>query len=311
MIRALVISIGLCLAGTMSAQQIAQFTQYSNNLFGLNPAVAGSKDCIDMRIGYRTQWVGFEGAPKTSFANFHTRIFKKRAYGNGKHGLGVMVESDQMGPTANTTLMVAYAYHIPLNHKVWFSAGLYAGFQQYRFDKSKVTLANYNDDAVGNSGSAFLVPDFSPGVWLYNDDFYLGLSMRHMLMNDIKNLGTSETKLTHHYILVGGKKFKAEKGVSYIPSASVKFAPLSNPAIDLSLLVDYKNQIQFGATWRNTDAIAGMFKFRFLKYFSLGYSFDFTTSKIRVASSNTHEVILGIYACPTSAKSSYDCPAYN
>lgn len=264
-----------------------------------------------MRIGYRTQWVGFEGAPKTAFANIHGRIFKKQNYGLGKHGVGAMVESDQMGPTANTTLMLAYAYHVPLNHKIWLSMGLFAGFQQYRFDASYVTLANYDDDAIGGSGSSIIVPDISPGLWLYSDDFYAGLSMRHALGNNIKNVGTNQTKLTRHFLFVVGKRFKAEQGISYIPSASLKFAPMANPAIDLTLVMDYQNKFQVGASWRNTDAIAGMVKFTFLKYFTLGYSFDFTTSKIRLASSNTHEIILGIYACPSSAKSSYDCPAYN
>lgn len=311
MVKSFIISVFLCCCLIGKSQQIAQFTQYNFNLFGLNPAIAGTKECIDMRLGYRTQWVGFEGAPKTSFANFHTRIFKKRSYSKGKHGIGAMAESDQMGPTANTTLMFAYAYHLPLNHKLWLSAGLFAGFQQYRFNASYVTLDNYNDDAIGGSGSTFLYPDISPGLWLYNEDMYVGLSMRHMLSNNIKNVGTNQTKLAQHYILVAGKRFKAEDGITYIPSASVKFVPMSNPAIDLTLTMDYMNRIQMAASWRNTDAIAGMIKFNFLKYFTLGYSFDFTTSKIRVASANTHEIILGIYACPSSAKSSYDCPAYN
>ena len=37
------------------AQQTAQYTQNVFNMFAINPAVAGSKDCIDVRLGYRQQ----------------------------------------------------------------------------------------------------------------------------------------------------------------------------------------------------------------------------------------------------------------
>jgi hypothetical protein len=74
--------------------------------------------------------------------------------------------------------------------------------------------------------------------------------------------------------------------------------------------MDYTSRIQFGATWRNTDALALMFKINFLRYFSFGYTFDFTTSRIRLTSSNTHEIILGISACPQKSNDPSICPVF-
>jgi hypothetical protein len=50
----------------------------------------------------------------------------------------------------------------------------------------------------------------------------------------------------------------------------------------------------------------------FLKYFQLGYSYDVTTSKLRVASSNTHEIILGITPCGREdlKRKMINCPAF-
>jgi type IX secretion system PorP/SprF family membrane protein len=299
-------SLGLC----GSAQQIAQYTQYLFNHFGINPAVAGSRECVDIRLGYRTQWVGFEGAPRTAFANINARLKSKRKGRNrGFHAIGAMVESDVTGPTSRTLLNGAYAYHLPLNHKWTMSAGVFAGFQQYRLDVSKITLANYNDGAINGSQSVFVYPDISAGIWIYGEEWYGGLAVRQILKNKVKDIGT-DTRLTYHYNLIVGRKITNNDGVSYIPSASFKFAPYATPALDLNILVDFQNKFALGASYRNTDAIAVMGRLNFLKYFTLGYAFDFTTSKIRTASSNTHEVMLGIYACPSSEKDIYSCPAF-
>jgi hypothetical protein len=55
-----------------------------------------------------------------------------------------------------------------------------------------------------------------------------------------------------------------------------------------------------------------MLKVPFLSYFSFGYSYDVTTSKLRVASSNTHEFILAIYPCKAEDpnKTIVRCPVF-
>ncbi len=294
------------------AQQTTQYTQYLFNHFAINPALAGIKECIDVKIGHRSQWVGFDGAPSTSFGSLSLRLKgKNRKHLRSFHGLGAYIESDALGPFGKTTINAAYAYHFPLSYKVTASVGVFAGIQQSRFDAGKVTLQNYNDNAISGSGATLIYPDISPGIWVYSDKFYTGLAIRQVIKNDIKNVGTSDTKQARHLLFTLGKKKDLGDGISHLPSLLLKWTPNTTPAVDLNYLIDYKNIFQLGVSYRNTDAVAAMFKLNFLKYFSLGYSFDFTTSKIRKASSNTHEIILGIYSCPISGTSSFSCPAFN
>jgi len=56
------------------AQQSVQYSQYTFNNFGYNPAFAGTTKCLDVRAGTRIQWLGFEGAPRTSFFSVHKRL---------------------------------------------------------------------------------------------------------------------------------------------------------------------------------------------------------------------------------------------
>ena len=61
-----------------------------------------------------------------------------------------------------------------------------------------------------------------------------------------------------------------------------------------------------------STALMAMIKVPFLNYFSLGYSYDITTSRLRVASSNTHEIILAIYPCKANdpSKTIVSCPVF-
>src|SRR3972149_6815700 len=84
------------------SQQFPHYTQYYFNNFLINPAVAGSRESFDIKIGYRTQWVGFEAAPKTMFASVHAPVKpakgkQKRFRAPNHDGVGGYIIKDQAG----------------------------------------------------------------------------------------------------------------------------------------------------------------------------------------------------------------------
>jgi type IX secretion system PorP/SprF family membrane protein len=309
----------LLFSGLSEAQQIRQYTQYMYNQYGHNPAVAGSKDCNDFKLGYRNQWVGFEGAPKTGFASFQTRLkHKKRPLSGGYHGIGLYMENDVMGPFTTTYIYPSYAYHVKINHDYMLSAGVFAGIQQNVFD-SNLRLYNPNDPAIGGTQSIFIFPDITGGLWLYSKDLYAGLAAGQVIGNRKKGIfggeiGT-ESRLARHYNLTVGRRWKAGKNYSLIPSVMFKLLPGATPAVDLNLLADFRNLMSVGLSYRNTDALAALLRFRLLPFMDMGYSFDLTTSRIRTGSSNTHEFWIGLRFCGKGGGERYErnfiCPAYN
>ncbi len=295
----------------LKGQQTVQFTQYIFNGFAINPALAGIKPCLDVKLGYRLQWVGFEGAPKTTFASVTGELkFKKVRSIRTKHGGGVYLESDIIGPVKKTTMYLAYAYHFPLSRGITASAGVFAGLQELRLDASNILVFDPDDPLIRGSGSRFIIPDISPGFFISHKDWFTGFSIRQAFPKKWGLIGSDKTKNTLHYLLVGGKRFETGNAINVVPSAMVKWTGYTNPSLDLNLLFELNHYFEIGASWRSGDALAGIVKFNFLEYLSLGYSFDLTTSKVRLGSSNTHEIILGIYSCPRGA-SDYLCPAFN
>ncbi|MBL8002833.1 MAG: type IX secretion system membrane protein PorP/SprF [Flavobacteriales bacterium] len=294
------------------AQQIAQYTQYVFNHFAVNPAVAGSKDCLDVRLGYRKQWVGFKDAPVTAWASLHGAIRPKgKPYQQNRHGIGAFIEADDAGPIGYTHFLLAYAYHIQTGKERYLSFGTFAGMKQFKLDVASLTLNNYNDPVVDSKGSVNVYPMVSPGVWLYGKQGWTGLSFFQLLGNPIPDVGV-DARFTRHYLFSTGRRFRLSKEFALVPSTLVKMSPGSPLAIDLNASLDWRRKLSFGVGYRNQDAMTFMLRVPFLQYFSFGYSYDITTSKLKVASSNTHEFILAIYPCKPvdPSKRIVSCPVF-
>ena len=65
----------------VKSQQNPQYTQYVYNMNIINPAYAGSQEALSLNFLARTQWVGFEGAPKTLTFGAHAPIVKNLGLG--------------------------------------------------------------------------------------------------------------------------------------------------------------------------------------------------------------------------------------
>ncbi|MCB0778081.1 MAG: type IX secretion system membrane protein PorP/SprF [Flavobacteriales bacterium] len=302
------------LALLAEGQQIAQYTQYVFNHFSVNPAVAGSKDCMDVRLGYRQQWVGFEGAPTTAWASIHGTLKPKgKPYQANKHGIGAFVEADDTGPLGYTHFYLAYAYHLQVSRGYYLSAGVFGGVKQLKLDQGQVTLENYDDPAIAEAaGSVVVYPEVAPGLWAYGNTFWAGVAAFGLLNNQVDGIGVETRATSRHLKLSGGYRVRIGRHTAFTPSTLIRVSPGSPVGFDLNAMVDWKRKYGIGVSYRNQDAVAFMGKVSFLKYFSLGYSYDITTSPLRVSSSNTHEVILAITPCPPvdPSKRIVSCPIF-
>ncbi|HIP35726.1 MAG TPA: type IX secretion system membrane protein PorP/SprF [Crocinitomix sp.] len=294
------------------SQQQEHLTQYQFNQFVFNPALAGSKPCIDIRLGYRLQWVGIEGAPQNGFVNAHAplRIGKKRRSMYGpSHGIGGMVRRDEYGPFSNSEVHLAYAYHIPVKRNVKLSFGLSFGFKQTAFDANMISTL-YFDNAIPASTSFIVFPDAKFGTWLKTKNEYFGFSIQNLFGNKMDKIG-SESRYRRHFYLTAGKKFKLEKGWSLIPSLFVLKTYRTPIDFHLSALFDLNNKITFGVGLRRTDAITAQIRVKLLNFISIGYSFDFIISKLQKNMYQTHEVTIGMNGCSNYGSSStINCPTF-
>jgi type IX secretion system PorP/SprF family membrane protein len=202
------------------AQQMPQFSMYIWNNYLINPAIGGAENSIDAKLGYRNQWVGLDGAPRTTYFTIHGQIGKKlqndenidvihnhhdgrphnglqrmlkfnkkkhpkppTSYNErGHHGVGMQIMNDRIGPFNVNLVMGSYAYHLPLGNNVYASLGAYIGVKNYNLNNSFLDFGSgiSSDKAVNGALSQFS-PDGSLGGLVYGDRFYAGLSINQIM----------------------------------------------------------------------------------------------------------------------------------
>ena len=272
------------------AQQLPQYTQYMLNEMAINPAVAGKDNYADVRSNNRYQWVGITDAPRTYMLTLHAP-FKNR-----HHGLGTHIYTDIVGPTRRVGISLAYAYHIKIAAKTKLSLGISAGIQQWGIDGHKITLHDNGDENLLIGYQTKTVPDFGAGIYVHNDKWYFGISAPQLYQSPILlyTNGDGKGKLVTHLLVNGAYKFNINEDFKVEPSFLVKYASPAPAKVDVGLRVLYKEQIWLGGGYRHNDAFTALVGFMYKNYLMIGYSYDFTTTRLKKYSTGTHELMLGL-----------------
>ncbi len=295
-----------CALSSLSfSQQRAQYTQYMVNSFTLNPAVAGSEDFIDAKLGYRAQWVGFEGAPRTFYFTTHAQIGKDHSQyhnhykGEHKswHGLGAYIFKDETGPLSRTAFNAAYAYHVPLTKDIKMSVGIFGGFKQYSLDASNLiweTTPVINPILGGNTK---FLPDLSFGGLIYSSKYYFGFSGTQLFQNPLfleGQNGNSFGKLDNHYFISGGMVLPFNYDWYFAPSFMVKVVTPAPVSVDLNAKLRYKDLYWAGLSYRVRDSFSLIFGTTINEMIDVSYSYDLTTSNLYRYNTGSHEIVLGL-----------------
>jgi type IX secretion system PorP/SprF family membrane protein len=260
------------------------------NEMAINPAVAGKDNYADVRSNNRYQWTGITDAPRTYMLTLHSPLKNRHM------GLGTQIYTDIVGPTRRVGISVSYAYHIKVAEKTHVSLGLSAGIQQWGIDGHKLHLHDAGDDNLLTQYQTKTVPDFGAGVYVHNDQWYIGFSAPQLYQSPIKLYkdGDDKGKLVTHFILNGAYKIKVSDDFKVEPSFLVKYANPTPLEIDLGARVIYQEQVWLGIGYRHHDAITALVGFMYKNYLMIGYSYDYTTTNLKKYSTGTHELMLGL-----------------
>ena len=302
----------------LRAQQTSQYTQYIFNYFGLNPAAGGSKQCLQLKAGYRKQWWGFESAPVEQFFSVNGVIKNNKPYNKSKNVIGFYQEQDKtgtQGPTARNSFNLNYSHHVALSSNFYISAGIFAGIIQYSFNRDNVSLTSQNDNAIGASKKVILYPDINPGIMIYNPHFFFGYSMKYAIQKKLDAIyGFGSSLKRTHLLTVGASIPGKRKELSYMPSINMRVTGGGAPVgLDVGFLIDYNDVFRAGVVYRKNDAACAIVQFT-VKRLTVGYGFDYVTTKMRYGASNSHEIMIGYRICKDNASGINDegrCYAYD
>ena len=289
-IKKAIITAGLLIgANTIFAQQAPLFSQYMQNDYVLNPAIAGTKNVTPIRSILRSQWEGIEGAPHTETLSMHGRVGKRV-------GVGGYIFNDRIGPISQTGLSASYAYRLRFSNNTQLSLGLGGLIYLYKLRSSDLHFDSQGstDNVIADNNFQSYYPNFSFGAYYYGPRFYVGVSVPELLQTKI-----SATKdffimqKVRHYYMTGGYKFKLGDNYKLEPSTLVKYVHAAPVEFDISAKFTAYDKFYIGTSYRTNDAVVAFVGFKFQEKYHLGYSYDITVSGLSRYTMGSHEIMLG------------------
>ena len=293
----------------MSGQD-PQFSMFYSNSLYLSPSFAGVNHQTELNLSHRTQWYT-AGQYITHTASYDMYIE------NMNSGVGVLFLNDVAGTGNLSTINVGliYNYQIKLNDNFTLIPAMNFSYYQRSIDYYRLIWA----DQLMRENQGFLPPtsepisfntvkdiDFSTSILLYNEKYWIGTSFDHLLKPNEslyfqkysdENLAIIPIK----YQLYGGVQIiKRERLINRYPTKfQIAFLYKQQgefKQLDLGAYYYHYNFV-FGLWYRgipilpetSRDAVVIMTGFK-TKAFNVGYSYDFTISKLVGSTAGSHEI---------------------
>ena len=267
------------------------YSSYMMNGLAINPAYAGSHEVLSLSFLHRSQWSGFEGAPKNDIISAHAQVKDKNV------GLGLMFLHEGIGITNGTGIYGNYAYRINLG-KGKIALGLKAGIDIMSYSESGLRLSDTDDSEFGLNVSSVL-PNFGAGIFYHSPEFYVGFSVPYFLSRreseSKEGFEVYHEMANYNYLVTSGVLLNLSKKVKLKPSFLLQYNQKSPFVLDLSTTVVYRDLVWLGVTYRNENAIAGIAEVRLypiMPQLKIGYAYDYSLGKLANFGSGSHEIVL-------------------
>jgi len=322
------LTICLLMPGGAANAQDPQFSQFYAAPLYLNPALAGSTNQARVGINYRNQWPAID-------ANFTTMSFFADYFIEDKNsGVGLLVTRDREGLAGlrSMSLALQYSYELQLTDYLGFRPGVQLAMYNRDVNFDRLTFGDQFDPSTGEfidqpSAESFSTNfsktffDVSFGGVFFTKAAWLGVAANHLNKPNqsiIDERSLLPVKLSFH----GGFKFYMKPGVMgsgvYARNAERSIAPAVQyrhqghfDQMDLGLYftfeplvlgtwyrgVPFKNIEGGGVNNESIVLLLGFTQLGAKDAINIGYSFDYTISKLGPGSGGAHEFSL-VYTWP-------------
>ncbi len=271
------------------------FTQFYAVPTMTNPSFAGSQGNTRLVSGYRSQWMG-------STYNLSTFFVSADKFLNSiNSGLGVSLLDQNESLTGYNYLRVdiAYSFHVQISdHWTFFPGfGIAYGLKQFNFNDiilgdqididREIILPGSNDPINSNEHVNFF--DISAGGVFYNENAWLGISVKHLTKPDIAFTDQEEALMEIFYSIHGGYKwqmysagFNSEESYLFVTANYMKQGAYNRIDLGSEMLISgfsfgfltsgTLQKIEQDAQWLiSVNPLIGLE----FKRFKLGVSYDF------------------------------------
>jgi len=273
------------------SQQEYSFTHYFETNSFYNPASTGSEQTQNIVGLFRKQWAGFTGSPTTG------GLLNENKLKDYNMGVGGYVFTDKIGETCMTTATANYAYSLSFNSDLKLAFGIDAGADFITTNVDRLIYWDQTDQLLTNSKLSYVVPKVGLGTHLYNEKFYVGISVPRVLnfnSRDFHSIQNSNLPMVvSHYYLSAGYKFRINEEFAMKTNTLLKYTRDVQPQIDLNATCTYKEMIGLGFGYKSLGFISSYIQYTYDNTVTIGYAFDFSVNPIaKYAKGGTHELMI-------------------
>jgi len=275
---------------SLMAQQVPLSENYFMDRYSLAPSYAGNYNAKYLITGYRSDWSGINGGPRTLRISYNDSFMENS-------GFGAKIIYDKAGIFSQLYIMGSYSYDLQINndHHIMFglSAGLY---------KNRLNLLDFYND-----------PNYSIDPSLINQD----VKSKLKFMSDVSAVWTfkgAEAGFMFSNISFGDASYE-EVDLKYNPLANFQ----AHASYQININEDWdvtplaivrggqyiKSQFELAAQVMFMQKVWGSLVFRDPAIWGVGiganigkglkiaYNFNFA-SKVELGVFNNHEISLGV-----------------
>jgi type IX secretion system PorP/SprF family membrane protein len=299
-----------------------QFSQYYAIPLSIAPSFAGNSLGSRAFVSYRDQWGKLPGSYVTYTAAVDNNFYAINS------GLGLVAMRDAAGSarlgTTSATALYSYRFNITDDWRV--RPGISFAFTQRSLQYSKaifpdqISYTGIDPNTLERSAKPYYYFDASSSVVVYNRRLWLGLCVDHLLRPN-SSFARLDSRVPMQWSQFGGINFPMANRVGRVPEViTVNY---------LFKMARHYRQMDVGVNWYRAPLLLG-FAWRGLpaseypsydcliltvgiafNNIAVGYSYDFTVSKLGPATGGSHEITLSIAfneGNKSQRKGSIPCP---
>jgi type IX secretion system PorP/SprF family membrane protein len=292
--------------------QDVEMSQYFSAPLHLNPAMAGVSYGPRATLNYRNQWSGlgdgFNGGYTTYMAGADMYIEKIRG------GIGLLFVGDQVMNNlyGSYKISLMYAQQIKFNRKMGLRIGVQGTYIHARIKWNELLWTDminpytgfYNNISIRNptnepppGATSTNTGEFGAGLLFFTEKLYVGFAANNMLMHKEAFAAGVDARVPMRFAFHLGAnlpvKHRNQARYNIWVSPNVLFVNQGMAFQTQGSFLAGVSFMYFGLGYRNviynSDAVIGYLGFKKGK-FRIGYSYDYTISKLMNKTGGTHEL---------------------
>ncbi len=304
------VALGFCCLPIFA--QDVEMSQYFSAPLHVNPAMAGISYGPRATINYRNEWSGlgdgFNGGYTTYMAGFDMHIDKIRA------GIGALFVGDQVMNNLYGSYKVSlmYSQQIKFNRKMGMKIGVQGTYIHTRIKWNELLWSDminpytgfYNNVNVPNptteptpGKTATNTGEFGAGLIFFTEKLYVGFAANNMLRHKESFAQGVDARVPMRFLFHFGAnlpiRHRKEMQYNIWVSPNVLFVNQGKAFQTQASFLTGISLVYFGLGYRNviynSDAVIGYVGVKKGK-FRIGYSYDYTISKLMNKTGGTHEL---------------------